>query len=151
MKVQHALGCATVLAAAVLTGGCDSYPPDLDLHVSLSVSPTSFRVGDSTEYVVRLDNNSTLERTVTGNTCMFGFQVYDSTCAYVGPSGLCVEMALHIAPGESIYDGGIWHARTGSENPEWLPPGRYTMVGVLDAVEVVLQSPEVSIEILPPN
>jgi len=89
---------------------------------------------------------------------MFGFQVFDSIGAYVGPNRLCAATArLIIGAGESHVQRVIWRPRTGLDDPEWLTPGSYTIVGVLDAVEAVLESeaviysPEVSVEILPPN
>ena len=152
MTVQHAIRWTTVLAAAVLSSGCDLFQSDPDLQVSVSVNAASFAVGDVAEVLVVVTNTSGNERTVTGGGCLFGFQVFDAAGSFVAPHGICpaARFEEQISPGESVERRWNWSGFTGLEDPHWLLPGTYSVVGVLDADEAVIQSPAVSVELLPP-
>lgn len=149
LSFEVAFACAVVMLATA----CNLFQSDLDLAVSVSVDPASFAVGDTTEIRVVVSNTSGDERTVTGSACLIGFQVFDSAGSFVAPHWVCAMILVEqrIPPGGSIQEHWTWTGWTGLEDPAWLSPGTYKVVGVLDANEAVVRSPERAIELLSPS
>jgi len=140
-------------ALCVCLAGCTFFEPGVPLQVSVSVTPSVTVVGEQATVLVTVTNTSKRERTLVGSGCMTSFGVYDRTGMFVAPHVVCAAASfeVRIPPGGSYIDRTRWSGWTGLEDPEWLDPGEYTVVGFLEEGWSVKRSPEKQIRLLRPS
>jgi hypothetical protein len=135
--------------AVLLSTACDVFSSEPVLQVLVTVDPPRFAVGDSSELTVTVVNRSGHRRRVSGGGCLISFQVLDAADNRVAPLWLCSAplIQIDIERGGTLVNSITWRGEAFSER-SWLAPGSYRVFGVLDAVEALVVSSPVTVELL---
>jgi len=143
-----------VLAAVFLLAACarDITAPARALIVTASVSPSTFRAGDSVTVLVTVVNRSDQPQSIETNQCGRAFVVTPPSGAEVGPDPLpCLAYSAprSLAPGEQYTWSDSWYGR-GSvpESTPHLQPGAYIAAG---ASSIPLHGTSETITLVPSN
>lgn len=157
MRVLLVLAGATLLAACSRSQEAQVTGVQDDLIVSLSVTPSDFRVGDPV--VVRLTaiNGDTRKRVITTNVCPVPLVVTTEAGDVVGPAErACSAIATNeeLGPGEQFtldvrWSGDAASAASAAGTIRVLPPGQYFLQARLAHDQGIAMSPQVAVRILP--
>jgi hypothetical protein len=134
-------------AVAVLVAGCDLFTGPasrVDLTVAAS-RDTLVRETDTLVIHVRAANPTADTLRFDGSGCLLQFKIYDAAGELVAPAQLACPASLEhvrLAPGDSLTADFRWYGERwtnafprGAPPPELLPPGRYRIYGILDAID----------------
>jgi hypothetical protein len=107
--------------------------PDTELVVVVSISPSTFRAGDSVTVVVTVVNRSDLPQAIELNQCNRAFAVTTAEGLVVGPdAGACLlySARMDLKPGASYSWSVPWFGRGSAQtSTPALKPGDYVVTG----------------------
>ena len=146
----------------LLATGCSFVASPADaVDVTLTVSHDSFVIGNETVVIhVSAHNPTTRTLQFDGGGCLLQFEIHDPTGQVVAPDiVVCPSVLRHVRlePGDSLTTDFRWYGERwtntfpqGAPPPELLPPGRYRIYGVLDAIGDRQRSAARCVELIAP-
>lgn len=147
---------------AWLPCGCGILDSGVDVRVFITASRGALVPGDSTTISVILTNQTDRVQTLSGGGCFLRFEVRDSTQALVAPGvyGCPAYLAFHrLEPGGALSWRFLWFGDRyepdslfpfpGRLRRVLLAPGKYGVVGVLEAQEVRARSAPTAVTLVP--
>jgi hypothetical protein len=146
------------LAIVLLSSCLPVTSPTEHLRLDVDVDRTELSVGSPVSIRVRLSNAAvTGARTATlhgSSDCTFGFRVRDAQGQVVAPTQRACTNDVrqwYVEPGQQIVQTFIWSGTAGPGSVEGVPPGPYTLVGVLESSEIRLESSPVALQVRGPH
>jgi hypothetical protein len=106
---------------------------DTELVVVASISPSTFRAGDSVTVVVTVVNRSDVSQAIELNQCSRAFVVTTTDGSVVGPDAvgcLLYSARMALAPGASYSWSVPWFGRGSAPFSPMLKPGDYIVTAV---------------------